>query len=442
MKRSRIIATILLLLPTIGFSQEILTLDDAIRIGLENSYSIQIAQNNVSIATNNNTIGNAGYLPRVDLGANQNNNFQNRYYEYSDATSQTQAGYPTHTLTSGMQLNWTVFDGFAMFVRKEKFGIYKQQSDLQLRMEVENTVANIVYTYYSIALNKKLLSNYEEQMELSRQRLRIAREKSLIGVGNGLQELQSEVDFRADSALYIQQGSHLINLKAELNRLLSREPSIEFEINTTIPVPQAANSNNVFSSIQEFNPTLLQARLQSKIGELEITEAQSLQYPTVTLAGAYNFSQTGTPNGSTQKYTSHGPNVGIGASVTLFNGLNAKRRIANAKIMAKNRQLSEQELSLSLKSSAFKLVNNLNQAIELVKVEEQSVVLAQRNAEASWEKYQLGAISDLELRESQNKLLNAQTRLISAQLNAQAAEIDILSLTGELDKFVGKKEVE
>ena len=442
MKRSRIIATILLLLPTIGFSQEILTLDDAIRIGLENSYSIQIAQNNVSIATNNNTIGNAGYLPRVDLGANQNNNFQNRHYEYSDATSQTQAGYPTHTLTSGMQLNWTVFDGFAMFVRKEKFGIYKQQSDLQLRMGVENTVANIVYTYYSIALNKKLLSNYEEQMELSRQRLRIAREKSLIGVGNGLQELQSEVDFRADSALYIQQGSHLINLKAELNRLLSREPSIEFEINTTIPVPQAANSNNVFSSIQEFNPTLLQARLQSKIGELEITEAQSLQYPTVTLAGAYNFSQTGTPNGTTQKYTSHGPNVGIGASVTLFNGLNARRRIANAKIMAKNRQLSEQELSLSLKSSAFKLVNNLNQAIELVKVEEQSVVLAQRNAEASWEKYQLGAISDLELRESQNKLLNAQTRLISAQLNAQAAEIDILSLTGELDKFVGKKEVE
>jgi outer membrane protein TolC len=82
--------------------------------------------------------------------------------------------------------------------------------------------------------------------------------------------------------------------------------------------------------------------------------------------------------------------------------------------------------------------NNLNQAIGLVKVEEYSVGLAQRKAEASWEKYRLGAISDLELRESQNKLLDAQTRLISAQLNAQAAEIDILSLTGDLGEYIGR----
>ncbi|MDY0255356.1 MAG: TolC family protein [Tenuifilaceae bacterium] len=438
MMRSSFIVLLLGLVPLFGVAQEELTLEDAIRIGLENSYSIQIAQNNVSIATNNNTMGSAGYLPRLDLNINQSNNFQNRHYEFDDESTLTQEGFPTHALSSGVQLNWTVFDGFAMFVRKEKLDVYKQQSDLYLRMEVENTVANIAYTFYNIALNEKLLKNYEEQMDLSRQRLRIAREKSLIGVGYGLQELQSEVDFRADSAQYIRQGSHLVNLKAELNRLLSRDPDVGFTINTAIPVPKAASNDDIFLKIKEFNPSLLNARLQSQIGDLELSEAMASRYPTVTLGGAYNFSHIGTPEGSTTLNVTHGPTLGIGASISIFNGFNATRRVNNAKILAENQRLNEQELSLRLKSTAFKLVNNLNQAIELVKVEEYSVELAQRNAEASWEKYRLGAISDLELRESQNKLLDAQTRLISAQLNAQAAEIDILSLTGDLGEYIGR----
>ena len=109
-----------------------------------------------------------------------------------------------------------------------------------------------------------------------------------------------------------------------------------------------------------------------------------------------------------------------------------------SRIYAENQVLNLEDLSLRINNTAFKLVNNLNQAIELVKVEEKSVVLAQRNAEAAWETYQLGAISDLELRESQNKFLDAQTRLISAQMNAQVAEIEILAITGDMSGFLNK----
>jgi outer membrane protein len=434
------IATLLLLLPLMGFGQAVLTLEDAIRIGLENSYSIQIAQNNLQISKNNNTLGNAGFLPRVDATAGQNNNFQNRYFESSNETVTKESGYPTYSLNSAVLLNWTIFDGFGMFVRKEKLGVYEQQSELFLRMAIENTVADIAYTYYNIALNENLLETYQEQMDLSRQRLKIAREKSLIGVGYELQELQSEVDFRADSARYIRQGSHLINLKAELNRLLARQPNVDFLVNTTIPVPEAAKTSDIFLMVKEFNLTILNARLQNKIGEYEVDEAKSSRFPTVNLSSAYSLSSVGTPNSQNTVYSRlHGPSLGIGASISLFNGYNAKRRIENTKILSQNYQLNEEELMLRLQSSAFKMVNNLNQAIELVLVEEKSVRLAQRNAEAAWEKYRLGAISDIELRENQNKLLDAQTRLISSQMSAQAAEIEIRFLTGEMEKFLQTK---
>ena len=439
MMRSRFAVALLIAIPFLANSQGILTLEDAIRIGLEKSYSIQIAQNNLEIASNNNTFGNAGFLPRVDLGINQINSFQSWYRENVDETTTTESGYPTYTLGSGVQLSWTAFDGFAMFIRKEKFALYQQQSDLYLRMAIENTIADIAYTYYSIALNEKLALTYENQMDLSRQRLNIAREKSKIGVGFELQVLQSEVDFRADSARYISQRSHLVNLKADLNRLLTREPNIDFDVNLIIPVPSSSNIGDVFFRVKELNPTLINARLQTQLGELELNEARSSRYPVVNLTGAYNFSNVGTPQSQQVLLNrTYGPTLGIGATISLFNGFNANRRIANARIYAENQVLNLEDLSLRINNTAFKLVNNLNQAIELVKVEEKSVVLAQRNAEAAWETYQLGAISDLELRESQNKFLDAQTRLISAQMNAQVAEIEILAITGDMSGFLNK----
>lgn len=439
MRRSRLIIILTFLLyPFFSFTQDILTLEDAIRIGLENSYSIQIARNNVEVAKNNNTLGNAGYLPSVGANINQNSSIQERYQENSDGTSASISGYPTYSFSSGAQLSWTLFDGFAMFVRKEKLELIEGQSDLFLRMEVENTIADIVYTYYTIALNQKLYNTYGEQLSLSRQRLLIAREKSKIGVGYELQELQAEVDFRADSTQYVSQRKQLINLKADLNQLLSREPNVDFQVNLSIPVPKTANANDIFLKVREFNPYLLNARLLSQIGELDYNEAKGSRYPTLNLTGAYNFSNIGTPDGLISVSRTYGPSLGVGASITLFNGFNSARRIKNAKILSKNQALNEENLILSLHNSAFKLVNDLNQAIDLVQVEERSVILAQRNADASWERYQLGAISDLELRESQNKLLDAQIRLFSAQINAQVAEIEIRTLTGDMGVFLNE----
>lgn len=429
---SKRVLLLLLFLPFVLKAQDVLTLDEAIRMGLDNSFAIRIARNNTEIAKNNNTLGNAGFLPSATLNASHNSSFQNREFEFDNGSSSSDAGYQTHNLGLGAQLGWTVFDGFAMFVRKDMLETFEQQSELQLRLSVEQTIARIVYTYYGIAYNENLCKSFRDQMELSRERLSIAREKSAIGVGYELQELQSEVDYRADSARYLQQANYVINLKAELNRLLTRQPQELFQVNTAIPVPEFEHQESVYQKVQEQNTGLQVARLQSKISSLEIKEAKSQRYPSVSLTGAYNFSHVGTPQGQTINSQLHGPVLGVGASFTLFNGFNISRRIKNAVILAENQTIRQEELELDLHNQVFRLVNDLNQAIELVKVEERSLELAKRNADAAWERYRLGAISDIELRESQNKLLEAQTRLTSAQMNSQIAAVEIRTLTGDL----------
>lgn len=434
---SLLLLSILFFLPWVNQAQDILTLEQAITIGLDNSYAIRIAKNETLIAQNNNTLGNAGFLPQVGTAVNHNSSFQNRYFKYNDGDTSSDNGYPTHALSAGVQLGWTVFDGFGMFIRKEKLETLEEFSNLELCLSIENTISQIVHTFYSIVYNENLCKSYQDQMALSRERLIIAREKSNIGVGYELQELQSEVDYRSDSARFLQQSNHVVNLKVELNRLLSRQSNTPFRVDSTIPVPGTELVENVFARAQEQNTNLLLARLQSRVLSLEVNEAKAAQYPSIDLSGAYNFSQIGTPHSQNQTLSRmQGPTVGIGASFTLFNGFNAKRRIKNMSLYAENQQIREEELALAVESRIFQLVNNLNQSIELVYVEEESLKLAQRNADTSWEKYRLGAISDIELRESQNKLLDAQTRLISAQMTAQTAAIEIKTLTGEMVSFI------
>src|SRR6187402_162162 len=67
----------------IGNAQEVLTLENAVKIALENNYEIKIADNNLKIEQTNVAIGNAGMLPSIGAVATGNNSIMN--------TSQTRA---------------------------------------------------------------------------------------------------------------------------------------------------------------------------------------------------------------------------------------------------------------------------------------------------------------------------------------------------------------
>ena len=54
-------------------AQEKLSLSDAVKIALQNSYDIKLVENTVTVAKNNNSYGVAGGLPTVSSTLNNNN---------------------------------------------------------------------------------------------------------------------------------------------------------------------------------------------------------------------------------------------------------------------------------------------------------------------------------------------------------------------------------
>lgn len=434
--RFRLIGIVILLNSTHNYSftqnADTLKLSEAIRIGLENNFSLRIARNDEQVARNNNTLGNAGFLPKVDLSTSASGYSYNIRQELANGSVNEYDKYPSNTVSGGIQLTWTLFDGFAMFANRNRLASLEELNSISYQLKVEDVVSAIIVNYYTLSAEKQLLDIYREIMKLSADRLKIAREKAAIGTSYQLAVMQAEVDYRTDSAQVLRQENRLKDISISINKLLGRDPTIRFEVEKNIPQVKLYDLSTVSETLKASNKELLISKLNVRLKEIALQELQAGRYPRVTLSSAYALSQTSTPEGSTVLNRNIGPSFGLTVGIPIFNGFNTNRNITNAKIYLENQQLTYQAQEMNLVAEAVKLTNSLTLANNLVEIEKKSALLAKQNSDISIEKYRVGLISDLELRDAQIRYLNAEFRYQSAQIQAKSAEIAIQVLMGNL----------
>jgi outer membrane protein TolC len=69
-------------------------------------------------------------------------------------------------------------------------------------------------------------------------------------------------------------------------------------------------------------------------------------------------------------------------------------------------------------------------------LEKENLVAAQENFRIAIERYRLGDLSGIELREAQNSLLNAGERLSIAEFATKLCEISLLQLSGQIAGYL------
>jgi outer membrane protein len=419
-------------------AQDTLNLFQAIKTGLENNYSIQIQKNQVEISGNNNTIGNAGFLPSIDVNASQNNVFNTGNQKYIDGREKELSNSMNNTLNAGINLDWTLFDGFSMFINKDKLELLEEMSDTELQLIVENNVAAIIINYFGIVQEQKLIGVLHDAVDLSMTRKKLAEAKITIGSGSKLMLLQSTVDLNADSTRLLQELTRLINLKADLNKLMCIEPETNFKISDTIFLDTPLNYSDLKEKLQNQNTSLTLARKEQTFSEMNLKDARSLRYPRLNLLGGYNYSQINSQSSVLEYNKSFGPSVGLTLSYNLFNGFNTSRQIKNAGIDMGTADFVFKETDLGLQTELFKLYNEYRSNLDIIKLESVNQEVAKENVDIALEKYKIGSINDIELREIQKKYVEAQYQLLLSEFEAKLAEIELLRISGELYKSISE----
>lgn len=448
MKRFQIVlAGILLIFSSALSAQEVFSLKKCIETGLERNYSIRIVKNEQQISENNATPGNAGFLPTVDLSGGFSGSVDDTRKTLSDGSRERTSGVTNETADIGLSANWTVFDGFGIQADYQKLKELKRLGELNTRMTIEDFVAVISSEYYNLIRQKIRLNNLRSAVNLSKERLRIVEARYLIGDGSRLELQQAQVDFNADSSKLLTQFEVVHASRINLNELMALDnvdEDIQIQDSVIYPNP-FLDEVDLWQNTLTNNSSLIAAQKNKTLSELDYKKVKSRNYPYMRLNAGYGYTANWYETGTTDLQKRLGFNYGLSVGMSLFDGMNRRREQRNARIEIKNKELRMQELELSLKADLSNLWMAYKNNLELWALEKENLVVAQENYGIAIDRYKLGDLSGIELREAQNSLLEAEERQSIAEYNTKICEVSLLQLSGQILSYYmsgGKEKTE
>ena len=126
MKLKKIIINFIVCLPLISFSQDSISIEEAIQLGLKQNYDILISEKDYEINSINNNWANAGALPQININTVLERNISD---QSENPTSVIQSMLKSDAINANINLNWTLFNGFAIKANKEKLNNLEKISD-------------------------------------------------------------------------------------------------------------------------------------------------------------------------------------------------------------------------------------------------------------------------------------------------------------------------
>ena len=408
---------------TLSFSQQF-RLIDAIAEGLENNYSILLARNSLQISSNNVTAGNAGMLPSVTLNGTLNNSAVSYFGQPERPNARSS------NMNANVALDWTVFDGFSMFANYDRLKELEQMGEENMRATVQQTVASIMNIYFDIVSRQYELYAYGHILRISRLRLQSANDRFLSGRVSKVELLSAQVDYNTDTASYIRQTEDLRRAKIQLNRLLARDITTDFFASDSLIVDQTLNYGTIHDLAMAENPNVILSRMSVNVAAFTLKSIQGSQYPRVRLTSNYAVASSQQVVGQADRNNTGTFNYGATLSVPLFNGFNINRQIRNARLDMEAAEIRFEQTQKEIRSQVATAYSTYVTYRNLATFEASNLELASENLEISMDRYQLGAISAVELRDVQRSYISATNRLLVATFNAKIAETSLKLLTG------------
>lgn len=420
--------------------QGVLSLEECVNIALEHNYGLRIVRNQEEILKNNNTLGNAGYLPVLDAAVAYDGELVNTDSESSGGQKTSHNGVYNDGFDAGLDLNWTIFNGFKIKATREKLELLQKQGELQTIIAVENLVGDIISEYNNLIYQNLKLKSLKYSIDLSQERVRVVEARYQTGASSNLELQQAKVDLNTDNYNYLKQQEKVIASRIALNKLLAADNSADLYApvnlaDTAIVLHKIDSLNVMLEKLYEYNTELKLAANEIGVLEKERVAVRSQNLPYLKFKAGYGYNQRRYEVSNTKKNETLGLNYGLTLGMNLFNGLNTKRELRNAQLSIENSKLEAESKLLNLKEAFFNLYLLYENNEKILNMEKENLVVSKEYFERSMDKYKLGALSGIELREAQQNLLNAESRYLTAEYEIKLCEVSLRLLCGEFSEL-------
>ena len=433
-KKTKIwIVLILLGFPLISPAQNTYSLDELVRISLEQNYQLQIVRNRQQMAENQNTAGNAGMLPLVNIGAQSRWQILDTETNFFTGESRSGSNALNTSLNAFIEMDWTIFDGFSMFARRDRLGYLAQLGELDTKYWIEQTVADIAFAWYQLIREKQLLESFKQSIEISGFRLNLEDQKRRLGTGNALLYHQALIDLNADSSMVSNQQMRIRDLQIRINRIANFDPSAPTNPSSyQIDLSGLSDIEVLLEKSLENNRDLERARLEEMLAEASLRAERGNRYPQLSVFGGYSFNRQTSELGFVESSRNYGGDFGVRIRFNLYDGGRQNTRVRNALLEQESAAFGIQDTRALLNSEITRLVQTYENYMQQYRLLQQSKESAATTLEIAGKQLETGAISGFDFRQTQLAALQVENQIINLKYSMKAIEIDLYRLTGEL----------
>ena len=429
----KLMVTIFLLSAGIlAFGQNSLTLKNAIEVALQNNFQIQIIQLQSAQAKINNTWGQAGRYPSVSLSMSQGNNISD---QSKNPTSFIQALLISNSLQGGLDLNWTLFNGFAVKANKNRLAQVQEQSEGNAAVVIENTIQALILSYHNVQIQESKLELLRDVLQTSKNKYDYNKLKTEIGTNVSTDLLQFQNQVLIDSANLMLQEIAFRNARRNLNIIMGAESESNYKLADVLMNDfPTYDYSDLKSKMESNNQNLKNQFINEEIFRQDVLIAKSSMFPVISFnAGAsgnsssYRIADFPSQQGANLNYYGN-----FSLSFNLFNGGKVKRAIQSADIQTKINGLQVTELKQTLNRDLIRAHELYEMRKKVYSLNVESASIALKNLEIAQEKYERGIINSFNFRDINITYLNTGISSLESLYNLVDAKTDLIRLTGGL----------
>ncbi|MGQ9607743.1 MAG: TolC family protein [bacterium] len=461
-----ITAFILIFLANNAFSQEStgLTLEDCIKIAMENNISVKSAEEKVKLAeqkvnearasfmpsiSGSGTYTYAGKLPEFEIdfssmfsgmpigasGAPPGDSMSSGGFSSMGSSGRAFALGKKHTSQVGLSLQQ------AMFTWGKILNSYKQAS-LNLESEkqgFESVKQQVIFdttkAFYGVLLAQELVKVTDMAVKQASAHVKMAQDLVDAGTATNFDLLRAKVQLANIRSQSIKMQNMLKLAKDGLNNTLGMNLNADFSLKGEfVYKPIDVDLDSLFKSAMANRPEIKQIQIQEDMAKKIVNIAKAGNKPNIAFVGNYNYQSSAYKFGDAFESDNwkNTWNVIFTLSMPIFDGLATRARVKQAKSAVKQIELGKEQLLKGITIEVRAAYSKFQEAKELLKAQEETVQQAQESLRIANIMYKNGMITNVEL-------MDAELAFIQAQTNYSNALNDYVVAIASLEKAIGSK---
>lgn len=435
----------------------VLTFDEAVKIALENSVTLNTQRNNLQLSQAQRTAAYAGLGPSVQASAFASRNDGN----YFNTNAGQVVNGVNDNISGSLSANLNLFSGFYQINTIRQFSSQLQAQNYLVHRSAQDAINTVSTQYLQVMLNAELLIIAGKNFEALNKQLRQVKEQVSLGAKSPVDEYNQEAQTKGAELRYVQAEIELSNSKALLAQTLLLDALYQFEVerpNWDINSfgTDALNVDELAERAKKSRGDYLSAEKTTDANRFGMYAARGLMTPSLSAffrygsaynrqhdvpdsvqasrtiivvdpsqASGYGFGQEslGTvvnqeiPRPFNEQFRTNNVYKSYGFSLTIpiFNGLQNRTNYIQRKIQYRNSQLTRTNLELQIRNDVVRAVRNYEGARKAYTIASDQAKAAELAFQFETERYNLGVTNFVEYANANRVYVQAQTEKAQAE---------------------------